>query len=59
MGVHLAAERLKIEGFLGRHNNPEYSALRDFIGDWADGGISHPPPFICEHPLSKADVSNG
>ena len=27
MGIHLAAEGLKIEGFFGRHSNSEYSAF--------------------------------
>jgi len=28
MGVHLAAEGFKVEGFLGRHSNPEYNVIR-------------------------------
>ena len=27
MGIHLAAEGFKIESFLGRHNNPEYTVI--------------------------------
>ena len=29
MGVHLAAEGLKVESFFGRHNNPEYNVIPD------------------------------
>jgi hypothetical protein len=27
MGIHLAAEGLKIEGFFGCHSNPEYTVI--------------------------------
>jgi hypothetical protein len=27
MGIHLAAEGLKIEGFFGCHSNPEYTVM--------------------------------
>src|ERR1035441_3038910 len=31
MGIHLAAEGLKVESFFGRHSNPEYRASGDLL----------------------------
>ncbi|MGA2167806.1 MAG: hypothetical protein ABSG62_06300 [Terracidiphilus sp.] len=31
MGIHLASERLKIEGFFGCHGNPEYTLIRVWV----------------------------
>jgi hypothetical protein len=31
MGIHLAAEGFKIEGFLGCHSNLEYSVKLDWL----------------------------
>jgi hypothetical protein len=37
MGIHLAAEGFKVEGFFGRHSNPEYIVNR---GLFAENGIA-------------------
>ena len=36
MGIHLAAEGLKVEGFLGCHNNPQYSVIEISEGSELD-----------------------
>src|ERR1035438_4213737 len=46
MGIHLAAECFKIEGFFGCHINPEYSVIGLSISSFS--ARTAPPPFSAE-----------
>src|SRR6478672_5930304 len=54
MGIHLAAEGLKVEGFFGCHGNPEYRAFLHLKSRSVRSGTGL-ESFISEHGCEESD----
>jgi hypothetical protein len=55
MSIHLAAECLYIEGFLGCHINSKYTVTRILLPQAAASpGLAHPQLSACEHPDAES-----